>query len=178
MRIVSLSSRVGLSLYLTRTSDAQQWTSHNTTVVFPYLRFTCATRFNVLNCRRRARTCPPKVTGGGRARSHVSRSTRPNVAGADGGVNRWRRKQRSWRPRKLNGRPLMHRSWCVRACFSYAYYRNNARVLFSPTRICTTESEYTHYRHTDAQRHIYTRAEKPRGYGWVGSCDNYTPPNL
>lgn len=164
-------------------------------ITLPY-RVTRATRqisshcINGRRCSVALALVRPKITGGGRARSHVSRSTRPNVAGADGGVNRWRREHRRWRPLvDLGGRPRIAGRARARAhTHINATRRGDAReraTLFGDRN--TTEPEYTHQRraYTYIHIHIYThmrvhthtnarhtRAEKPRGY------DSYTPPNL
>lgn len=90
--------------------------------------------------------------------------TRPNVAGADGGVNRWRREHRHWRPlADLDGRPRI-----VGRARARAHARSNinaprnaesARATLFGDRN-TTEPEYTHQRraHTRAYTHTRTHA--------------------
>lgn len=172
MPIVSifLSSRVelplSLSLSLLRalSTHCSRQITHSTAVVSTRSRVTRATRWIYSHSALlgRARTCPLEDQ---RRRpctvTRLSRSTRPNVAGADGGVNRWRREHRHWRPRQLRRPPTGGRIAGWARAHIDERTRARAMLLGDRNRNRNTRTSGTHT-HTRSHAHAHRRAPKSR----------------
>lgn len=115
----------------------------------------------------RSRLSAQDHTGGGRARSHVSRSTRPNVAGADSGVNRWRREHPTLAPSPTRRPPTDPTDGRTDGICGASAHNTSTRRARAPERDALRRPEYH-----EIGIHTYARAPKSR------ADDSYTPPNL